>query len=81
MFSSIRTEYADLIRKSPYSFQMREYKCQKTPEHGHFFRIKSGGRDQCHLIAHKNCKKDNLLWDNAIVDSSSENILGIQFDK
>ena len=38
IFSSIRTEYVEILRISPYSIRMRENKYQKNSEHGHFSR-------------------------------------------
>ena len=38
LFSHIRTQYGDLLRKSPYSVWMRENTDQKNSEYGHFLR-------------------------------------------
>ena len=38
LFSLIRTEYEDLLRKSPYSVQMRENRDHKSSEYRHFLR-------------------------------------------
>ena len=38
VFSRIRTEYGDLLRKSPYSVRMRENTDQKNTEYGYFLR-------------------------------------------
>ena len=35
-FSRIRTEYGDLLHKSPYSIQMPKSMDQKNSEYGHF---------------------------------------------
>ena len=38
VFPRIRTEYGDLLRKSPYSVRMRENTDLKIFEYGHFLR-------------------------------------------
>ena len=44
VFSRIRTEYGDLLCKSPYSVRMWENTTQKNSENGHFLRRGSGLR-------------------------------------
>ena len=38
VFSSIRTEYVEILRISPHSVQMRENTDQNNSEYGHFLR-------------------------------------------